>query len=90
MRANTEYFSNTTQFNPATTPRGLSREQAATYVGLSLSGFADARKKGIYPNPTLPGGRYDRHLLDEVMSRLSGINPKSEPLSALEKWRATR
>jgi hypothetical protein len=58
-------------------PRGLSRTEAASYVGLGLSGFDAARREGKYPNPTLPGGRYDRRLLDEVMNRLSGIGSNS-------------
>jgi hypothetical protein len=91
MRANSEIiFSNTTQAPPAIPPRGLSRTQAAAYVGLSPSAFDAARRAGIYPNPTLPGGRYDRQLLDEVMSRLSGIALKSEGVSALDWWRAAR
>jgi hypothetical protein len=58
-------------------PRGLPRAEAAAYVGLSPSAFSAARPEGKYPNPTLPGGRYDRRLLDEVMNRLSGIGSNS-------------
>jgi hypothetical protein len=58
-------------------PRGLPRAEAAAYVGLSPSAFSAARREGKYPNPTLPGGRYDRRLLDEVMNRLSGIGSNS-------------
>ena len=57
--------------------RGLSRVEAAAYAGLSPSAFSAARRESIYPNPTLPGGRYDRKLLDEAMDRLSGIGSNS-------------
>jgi hypothetical protein len=53
--------------------RGLSRAEAAAYVGLSPSGFSTARREGKYPNPTLPGRRYDRRPFDEVMDKLSGV-----------------
>ncbi len=78
MRANSEIiFSNITQAPSAIPPRGVSRAQAAAYVGRSPSGFGEARRQGIYPNPTLPGGRYDLRLLDEAMDRLSGIRAES-------------
>ena len=54
-------------------PRGLSRIEAAAYVGLSPSAFSAARREGKYPNPTLPGGRYDRALVDQAMDKHSGM-----------------
>jgi hypothetical protein len=54
-------------------PRGLSRIEAAAYARLSPSRFSAARRDGKYPHATLPGGRYDRTLLDQAMDRLSGI-----------------
>lgn len=69
-------------------PRGLHREAAAAYVGLSPSGFDQARLRKDYPNPTLPGGRYDVRLLDLAMDRLSGILCASEVSSPLDAWRA--
>lgn len=87
MRSDSEIiFSNTTSSAPVV-PRGLSRTEAAAYVGLSPSAFSEARKKRIYPNPTLPGGRYDRRLLDQAMNRLSGINSESDATTPLEAWR---
>jgi hypothetical protein len=73
---------------PSLAPRGLHREAAAEYVGLSLSGFDQARARGDYPKPTLPGGRHDVRLLDLAMDRLSGILPAGEALTPLEAWRA--
>ena len=71
-------------------PRGLSRTEAAAYVGLSPSAFSAARRAGIYPNPTLPGGRYDRTLLDQAMDRLSGIVSQSDVMTPLDSWRGSR
>ena len=77
MSANTEIiFSNTTSPFPIISPRGLSRTQAAAYVGLSPSGFGAARREGKYPNATLPGGRYDRTLLDRAMDKVSRHPPQ--------------
>ena len=71
-------------------PRGLSRMEAAAYAGVSPSAFSLARREGKYPNPTLPGGRYDRPLLDQAMDRLSGIVSKSDVMSPLDSWRGSR
>ena len=68
-------------------PRGLTREQAAAYAGISPTRFDAARKKGEYPPPTLPGGRYDKKLLKEAMDRLSGIYEERGAQSPLDAWR---
>lgn len=70
-------------------PRGLTREQAAAYVGLSMSGFDSARRRGVYPAATLPGKKHDRALLDKTMNELSGLAP-AQQLSALEAWKVAR
>ncbi|WP_137392262.1 hypothetical protein [Rhodoligotrophos defluvii] len=54
--------------------RGLTREEAAAYVGLSPQGFDKARNQGLYPEPTLAGRRWDRRLLDRALDRLSGLS----------------
>ena len=59
---------------PAIAPRGLNRIQVAALAGLSPTGFDRARREGKYPGPTLPGGRYDRNLIEKAMDRLSGLN----------------
>jgi hypothetical protein len=74
---------------PGLQPRGLTLEQAAAFVGLSKSGYNKGRRRGDYPGPTLPGGRYDMCLLQAAMDRLSGIQV-SEGSTPLEQWRATR
>jgi hypothetical protein len=75
---------------PGLAPRGLTREAAAAYVGLSPAAFDKARLENKYPGPTLPGGRYDLVLLELAMDRLSGILTASEAASPLDAWRRSR
>ncbi len=70
-------------------PRGITIAQASKYVGLSESAFKVARERGIYPKPTLPGGRIDFILLKLAMDRLSGIH-RNEPNDPLADWEARR
>lgn len=75
---------------PGLVPRGLTREAAASYAGLSPTRFDAARAKGQYPNPSLPGGRYDLLTLQMAMNRLSGLNGDDESLKPLDSWKAGR
>jgi hypothetical protein len=75
---------------PGLIPRGLTREGAAAYVGLSPVAFDKARLEQKYPGPTLPGGRYDLVLLQMAMDRLSGILTESEAANPLDAWRRSR
>jgi hypothetical protein len=72
---------------PGLIPRGLTRNAAAAYVGLSPPAFDKARIEKKYPGPTLPGGRYDLMLLQVAMNRLSGILTDSEATNPLDAWR---
>src|SRR4051794_33794732 len=72
---------------PEITARGLDRKEAAELVGLSPTRFDRARREGRYPGPTLPGGKYDRNLLDQIMNGMSGLNREVTPASALDDWR---
>jgi hypothetical protein len=75
---------------PGLVPRGLTREAAAAYAGLSPAAFDKARLEQKYPNLTLPGGRYDLMLLHVAMNRLSGILTESEAASPLDALRMSR
>jgi hypothetical protein len=75
---------------PGLVPRGLTRERAAAFVGLSPAAFDKARSEGKYPGPTLPGGRYDLVLLQASMDRLSGLITEGEARNPLDAWRDTR
>ncbi|NBB63352.1 hypothetical protein GVN18_29210 [Pseudomonas sp. ODNR1LW] len=72
------------------TCRGLTLAQAAAMAGLSEGRFAVARAKGDYPNPTLPGRRIDRVLLEQAMDRLSGIVSAEEEQDPLAAWESKR
>lgn len=68
-------------------PRGLSREQAAEYLSLSLSGFDDWVRRGRVPGP-LPGThRWDRKAIDVALDKISGLATNVGP-SAYEQWKA--
>jgi hypothetical protein len=71
-------------------PRGLTLDQAAAFVGLTKSGYNKRRRMGDYPAPTLPGKRYDLRLLEAAMDRLSDIRKESEVSTPLDNWRETR
>jgi len=75
---------------PGLVRRGLTLEQAAALVGLSKSGYNKRKRTGDYPGPTLPGKRYDRHLLEAAMDRMSGIRNEGEASTPLDDWRASR
>ena len=65
-------------------PRGLSRTQAAALTGLSPTTFDKARREGKYPGPTLPGGRWDRKVIEKAMDRSSGLRDSETPLEDLD------
>ena len=58
---------------PSLPPRGLSRVQAATYVGVSPSLFDELVKDGRMPRPVKINARviWDRHQLDTAFAILT-------------------
>ncbi len=70
------------------TKRGLSKREAADYLGLSAAGLAAWVRQGIVP-PAIPGThRWDRRAIDAALDKRSGLNSNSP--SALEAWKAGR
>ncbi len=59
---------------PSLPPRGLTREQAAAYVGVSPSLFDEMVKDGRMPKPKRPNARtvWDRRKVDLAFDRLPG------------------
>jgi predicted DNA-binding transcriptional regulator AlpA len=63
--------------------RGLSRDEAATYVGLGVTFFDEKVKEGVLPKPLKIGKRklWDRRELDAAFDKLKdsmqnlGANP---------------
>jgi excisionase family DNA binding protein len=62
---------------PSISPRGLSRQQAAEYIGVSATKFDELVKDGRMPKPKQIDGRivWDRVLLDEAFEALE-FGPK--------------
>ncbi|MBP1852148.1 helix-turn-helix transcriptional regulator [Rhizobium halophytocola] len=61
-------------------PRGLAREQAAAYVGISTSLFDRLIREGTMPKPKRASGRtvWDRLSLDRAFVRLPGGDEPEE------------
>lgn len=57
-------------------PRGLNRDQAARYVGISMTTFHRFVVEGVLPGPLHFGRRvvWDRRALDEALDRMSGLD----------------
>lgn len=57
---------------PSLAPRGLSRPQAAAYIGVSVSTFDIMVSDGRMPKPKRINARivWDRHRLDEAFAAL--------------------
>ena len=68
------------------TPRGLTREAAATYLGLSPSGFDAWIAEGRIPGPIPGTKRWDRKAIDVALDRLSKLDHNSP--SAYDRWKA--
>lgn len=65
-------------------PRGLSRQDAASYVGVSASLFDTLVKDGRMPQPKRINSRtvWDRHQLDkafEALDEQENVNPWDAP-----------
>lgn len=61
-------------------PRGLSREEAATYVGVSPTKFDEMVADGRMPEPKVIDGRrvWDRLALDAAFSALPDANGNAD------------
>jgi excisionase family DNA binding protein len=66
------------RLEPQIIPRGLSRTEAATYIGVSPSYFDQMVKDGRMPQPIRIGSRvvWDKWEIDEAFDALRG-EPKS-------------
>ncbi len=72
-------------------PRGLTREDAAAYCGLSPEGFDAWVKRGIIPGPIPGTQRWDRKAIDLALDRASGIQCSSDTAaSPFKAWRSNR
>ena len=73
-------------------PRGLTRQQAAAYCGVSPAAFDRWVAVGIMPGRAPGTHRWDRHALDHAWDRLSGLERKGSDEDAaavaLDAWLA--
>ena len=67
-------------------PRGLTREDAAAYCGLTPEGFDDWVKRAIVPGPIPGTQRWDRKAIDLALDRASGIATLKD--TAFDDWQA--
>lgn len=68
--------------------RGLTIEQAAQHLGLSVSGFRHWLKRSRVRCRIEGTHRYDIKAIDAALDRLSGLAPKEEPRDEFEEWEA--
>ncbi len=72
-------------------PRGLTREDAAAYCGLTPDGFDAWVRRGIVPGPIPGTQRWDRKAIDLALDRASGIQSSGEATaSPFKAWRSSR
>jgi hypothetical protein len=67
-------------------PRGLARDDAAAYCGLTPEGFDEWVKCGAVPGPIPSTQRRDRKANDLAFDRASGI--ATMKTSAFDDWQA--
>ena len=68
-------------------PRGLSREEAAAYCGVTPRGLDNWVKLKIVPGPIAGTHRYDRKALDAALDRRSGLTvDEGRAEDAFEAW----
>ncbi len=74
-------------------PRLLTRAQAASYLGLTVTGFNTGLGEGTWPDPVIPYGRiklWDRRRLDEAVDTLSGYAIQTREQIEEDDWRRRR
>jgi excisionase family DNA binding protein len=61
--------------HPPWTPRGMSRDEAARYVGIGVTLFDEMVRDGRMPGPKSVNSRklWDRHQLDEAFNNLPDV-----------------
>ena len=78
---------------PVSERRVYSRDEAASYVGMSPGHFASLVAEGVLPPPLPLRGikRWDKAALDHALDKLSRLpSSKSDPLSPYDAWRSAR
>ena len=74
-------------------PRGLSRREAAAYVGVSIRTFNRLTAAGVLPQRLASLGRWDKHKLDAAFEKLAGAEAEVAQVADedyITKWRRER
>jgi len=66
--------------------RGLTRDDAAEYLGLTTEGFSEWVRRGIVPGPIPGTHRWDKKAIDAALDKASGLNLTMP--TAYDKWKA--
>ena len=76
---------------PQLCPRGLSREQAAAYVGVGPTKFDEMTRDGRMPKPKEVDARriWDRYQLDQSFEALGEERQEDEIAAAKRQWDET-
>lgn len=69
-------------------PRGLTIQEAAAHVGLSVSGFRHWLNRSGVKCKIAGTHRYDIRALDAALDQLSGLTSKAKPADPFEEWEA--
>lgn len=67
--------------------RGLTRDDAAGYLRLTPSAFADWVRRGIVPGPIPGTHRWDRKAIDAALDKCSGLPPEIQEDDPFLAWR---
>lgn len=72
-------------------PRGLRRDTAAAYVGVSASKFDEWVQRGVMPKPKRVDNCviWDRFQLDDAFEHLSDAPPAGNDWDEALKWRGS-
>ena len=72
---------------PQLCPRGLSRDQAAAYIGTGVTKFTEMVNDGRMPGPKHVDGRviWDRYQLDQAFGALDADDP-DDMTKAKQAW----
>jgi predicted DNA-binding transcriptional regulator AlpA len=73
---------------PLQSPRLLTKQEAASYCGITRDTFDDYRLRGIVPGPIFGTNRWDKKKIDLWLDTASGI--ASQTTSSLDEWRTRR
>lgn len=70
--------------------RCLTAAEAATYCGLTVSGFRSRVARGLLPGPLPQSTRWDRNAIDAALDQQSGLAQTEVARTAYDRWKERR